>query len=106
MYSFVHNRKLGVMMDEHHIFWMKMMMINEFHSLDEINDYYFWNWMDIIHYGQRIMCVCVFFYHGDATTNYLFNICSKCKLPFIILSNWCHIKFFVKIKDDGIKMKL
>ncbi len=51
-------------------------------------------------------CVCVFFYHGDATTNYLFNICSKCKLPFIILSNWCHIKFFVKIKDDGIKMKL
>jgi hypothetical protein len=47
-----------------------------------------------------------FFHHGDATTNYLFNICSKCKLPFIILSNWCHIKFFVKIEDDGIKMKL
>jgi hypothetical protein len=41
MYSFVHSRKLGVMMDEHHIFWMKMMIMNEFHSLDEINDYYF-----------------------------------------------------------------
>jgi hypothetical protein len=52
---------------------------------------------------------CVFFSHGDATINYLFNICSKkkeCKLPFIVLSNWCHRKFFVKIKGDGIKMKL